>query len=289
MFKKISLYFLILSCCFVTLQGCGDSKDDELQSALDKNKELEAELLKLAREAEQRGEAKPPAVSVCDRTKEVQELILLKVKKTDCKAITDRDLLAIKTIKIEKWLSTLKATDFSGLNNLIVLDIRLSGEVISLPAGLFSSTPDLEILFLDSKGDSVNIPSGLLSGLSSLEIINFEFSRNTNIPEDFLSGLISLKELNLDLGTRQTLPSGLLSGLTSLEVCNLDWTWLDDISVDFFSGLVNLHKITLYSKNYPPGLFSNLPALKNLDIFHETSEEEEQRIKAEVGEGVRVH
>ena len=136
--------------------------------------------------------------------------------------------------------------------------------------------------------ERVNLPSGLLSGLSSLEVIKFDVSTR-DIPADLFSGLASLRELTLDLGIRETLPSGLLSGLSSLEVCNID-TYLDDISVDFFSGdFNNLREITLLSKNYPEGLFSNLPALKSLDIHYKTSKEEKQRIQAEAGEGVRLH
>ena len=293
MLKKTSSYIFIISCFFII--GCSGSKgnsskdtseNEELQAAIKKNEELEAERLQSAQEAEKAGTAKPPAVSVCDRTEEMQKIILFKVKKEDCNAVTDQDLLAIRTIKSEEKLSSLKATDFSGLSSLVVLDIKVRSNVNNLSADLFSELTSLEILFLYSFG-TVNLPSGLLSGLSSLEVINFEFSTK-DIPADLFFGLTFLRELTLDLGIRETLPSDLLSGLFSLEVCDLD-TYLDDISVDFLSGLVNLRDITLYSKNYPEGLFSNLPALKSLDIYYETSKEEKQRIQAEVGEGVRLH
>ena len=284
MLKKTSLYFLIILFCFVNLYGCGGSKDDELQAALDKNKELEAQLLKKAQEAEATGKAKPPAVSVCNRTPEMQEIILFKVKKTDCKAVTDQDLLAIKTIKSGKRLSALRAEDFSGLSSLVVLDIDFTR--LNLSAGLFSHLISLEILILD--GFSAVLTSGLLSGLSSLEIIDFDFD-TADIPEDLFSGFISLRRLTLDFGNRPTVPGRLLSGLSSLEVFDFSWTILDNVPVELFSGLVNLREIDLYSKNYPEGLFSNLPALKSLDLYHETSETEKQRIQAEVGAGVRIH
>ena len=293
MLKKTSSYIFIISCFFII--GCSGSKgnsskdtseNEELQAAIKKNEELEAQLLKLAQEAEKKGTAKPPAVSVCDRTEKIQEIILFKVKKTDCSAVTDQDLLAIRTIKSEERLSSLVATDFSGLSSLVVLDIKVGFNASNLSADLFSEITSLEILFLYS-ASTVNLPSGLLSGLSSLEVINFNFSTR-DIPVDLFSGLTVLKELTLDFGIRQTLPSGLLSGLSSLEVCDLD-TYLDDIPADFFSGdFNNLREITLRSKNYPEGLFSNLPTLKSLDIYYETSKEEKQRIQAEVGEGVRV-
>ncbi len=295
MLKKTGLYFLVVSCAFITLSGCSGSKgngskdtdkNEELQAAIKKNKELEAQLLKAAQEAEKKGTAKPPVVSVCDREEGIQKIILFKVKKEDCNTVTDQDLLAIRTIKSEEKLGFLRATDFSGLSSLVVLDIKLRLSVNNLPANLFSELTSLEMLFLYNFG-TVNLPSGLLSGLSSLEVINFEFSTE-DIPTDLLSGLVNLRELTLDFDMRKTLPSGLLSGLTSLEVCDLD-TYLDDISVDFLSGLVNLRELTLYSKNYPVGLFSNLPVLKSLKIYYETSEEETQRIQAEVGEAVWVH
>ena len=141
MLKKTSSYIFIISCFFII--GCSGSKgnsskdtseNEELQAAIKKNEELEAQLLKLAQEAEKKGTAKPPAVSVCDRTEKIQEIILFKVKKTDCSAVTDQDLLAIRTIKSEERLSSLVATDFSGLSSLVVLDIKVGFNASNLSA-----------------------------------------------------------------------------------------------------------------------------------------------------------
>ena len=234
----MSLYFLIMTCCFFT--GCGDgSKDKRIE-------ELEAQLLKQAQEAEAAGKAKPPAVSVCDRTKEVQDLILLKVKKTDCKAVTDQELSSITTIVLEEPV-TLKVNDFSGFTSLGVIMVNLG------------------------------------------ELDDSDRVQNTVLPADVFFGLTSLELLVLS-GEVEALPSGLLSGLTSLERVVLDF-YLDDVPADLFSGLTRLQRIVIKSRNYPAGLFSNLPALKDIDIYYGAAfpEAEKQRIQAEVGEGVRIH
>ena len=243
MFKKTGLCFLIISCVFIALSGCGDSKDKdkELEAAIKANKELEAELLALARKAEEEGKAKSPAVSVCDRTTAIQEIILLKVKKTDCKTVTDKDLAAIKVVMgLEASLPALKAGDFSGLTSLGALLLGFDNSVNSLSEGLFSDLTSLGMLIC--YGDNISF-----------------------------------------------LPPNLLSGLSSLEVVNLDFRKLNKLSVDFFSGLTNLQVIVLEDniRNYPEGLFSNLPSLKGLEIGFLLSEEK-QRIQAEVGSDVKI-
>lgn len=253
MLKKTSLYFFVILLSFVTLYGCGDSKDDKLQAAIDKNKELEAELLKKAQE----GKAKPPAVSVCGRTKGMQAIILYKVKKTDCKAVTDQDLLSIKTITRDYFevggvvdLSSLKANDFPGMK-----------------ANDFSGLTLLSVLMLPIDRSVDSVPVGMLSGLASLEILVMHGSSNIKV-----------------------VPPDLLSGSPSLEIVEFDSFLLDDVPVNLFSGLTKVRKIRIYSQNYPKGLFSNFPSLEELDLaLRNISEEAKQRIQAEVGESVRVY
>ncbi len=249
MLKKMSLCFLMISCCFFI--GCDDGSKDK------KIEELEAELLRLAQEAEKRGEAKPPAVSVCNRTKGMQAIILYKVKKTDCKAVTDQDLLSIKTIIRDYFevggvadLSSMKANDFPGMQ-----------------ANDFSGLTLLSVLVLPVDTSVDSLPVGMLSGLASLEIL-------------VMHGSSSIKAV----------PPNLLSGSPSLEIVEFSSFLLDDVPVNLFSGLTKVRKIKIYSQNYPKGLFSNLPSLEELDLeLWNMSEEEKQRIQAEVGEGVRVY
>ena len=210
MLKKMSLYFLMMSCCFFS--GCGDGSKDK------KIEELEAELLKLAQEAEAAGKAKPPAISVCDRTKEIQDLILLKVKKTDCKAVTDQELSSITTVVLEEPV-TLKVNDFSGFTSLGILMViklgtlddsgRLQNTVLS--ADLLSDLTSLEMLFLAGKVEA--LPSGLLSGLTSLERVSLDFYLD-DVPADLFSGLVNLREIEL---YSKNYPEGLFSNLPALR------------------------------------------------------------------------
>ena len=223
MFKKISLCFLIVSFVFVALSGCGDSKDKNkaLEAALEKNKELEAELLALAKKAEEEGKAKPPAVSVCDRTQVIQEMILSKVQKTDCKAVTDKDLAAIKTFGRygKEDFPVLKAGDFSGLTSLGILVIEFDILVNSMPADLFSGLASLEELYVD--GTSIDfVPPNLLSGLSALEKIKLDFNL-TELPTNFFSGLTRLQEMVL-YDPIESYPVGLFSNLPALKVLDIN-------------------------------------------------------------------
>ena len=223
MFKKAILYFLIISCSFVTLYGCNDtekgSKDtagsEKLEAAIKKNKELEEKLLKLAQEAEKKGITKPPTVSVCDRTIEIQEIILLKVKKTDCKDVTDRDLSAIKTL-ILRDMPALEATDFSGFTGLVTLDLDFEYFVKSVPDDLLSHLVSLEVLTLSSYKFTLNP----LSELSSLEIIIFyRFPKDP--PVDLFSDLTNLREISIHDLASKTFPEGLFSNIPSLERVDL--------------------------------------------------------------------
>ena len=219
---------MVVSCVFITLSGCGDSKDKdkELQAAIEKNKELEEKLLASAKKAEEEGTAKPPAVSVCDRTKKIQDIILVKVKKTDCKTVTDKDLAAIKTFirYREREYPVLKIGDFSGFTSLGVLVIEFDSSVNSMPADLFSGLTSLEELYLDGYGISSVLPT-LLSGLSALERIELDF-KLTELPVGFFSGLTSLREIHLT-DSIESYPEGLFSNLLALKVLNINLSAID--------------------------------------------------------------
>ena len=222
MLKKTSLYFLII-CSFVALCGCSDSKDKdkELEAAIEKNKELEEKLLASAKKAEEEGTAKPPAISVCDRTKEIQDIILVKVKKTDCKTVTDKDLAAIKTFVGygKQDFPVLKTGDFSGLTFLGIIVIEFDNSVNSMPADLFSGLASLEELYVD--GTSIDsVPPNLLSGLSALEKIELDFDL-TELPVGFFSGLVSLLEIHLN-DPIESYPEGLFSNLPALKVLDIN-------------------------------------------------------------------
>ncbi|MDE0119372.1 MAG: hypothetical protein OXM55_05130 [Bdellovibrionales bacterium] len=201
MLKKIGLYFL-MSYSFFILSGCDDSKDKELKAALEKNKELEEELLALARTEEEEGKANPPAVSVCDRTKELQDIILFKVKKTDCKAVTDKDLAAIKTIMEyhyvnKRSLPILKKGDFSGFTSLVSLYIDFNPSVKTVSAD-FLQTSDLSSLKEIWLIGGVNsVSPNLLSSLSSLESVQLDFYNVIRLPSGLLSGLTNLQSISI--------------------------------------------------------------------------------------------
>ena len=88
----------------------------------------------------------PRTVDVCDRTPQVRDAILEAVGADDCAAV-DADAMAdVESLRIE-GLTSLRAGDFDGLDNLRTLD--LSGNALTtLPAGVFDGLTSLETLDL---------------------------------------------------------------------------------------------------------------------------------------------
>ncbi len=86
--------------------------------------------------------------SICERTEEVKQAILNKLKKTDCKTVTEQDLQAIFYLNLKSaGITKLKAGDFDNLISLKWLFLS-SNALTSLPARIFSDLTSLKYVSL---------------------------------------------------------------------------------------------------------------------------------------------
>ena len=271
-FQRLIFVFVLFSAFLIT--GCDkDSAEDaERAKALEEAEKGVSEETK-AREGENlaRLEQEPPPtlpqpMPICDRTAEVQRVILNKLNRIDCSEVTDKKLGTILIFHLNgTGLTEFQRNDFSGLTSLQELDLGIN-ELTSLSLELFSGLSSLQELDL-SFNDLTSLPSGLFSGLTSLQELNLYGNELTTLPPGLFSGLSSLQELDLGINDLTSLPSGLFSGLTSLQELDLGYNELTTL---------------------PPGLFSGLTALEEVTLrYNELTSEEKARLRQEL-EAMRV-
>ena len=230
---------------------------------------------------------------VCDRTEQVRGGIVSSIGGVgDCADVTGDDLseveflglgfAGIATLKagdfsgfdnlqvlnlFDNQLSTLPATVFSGLGNLRQLTLR-GNQLSTLPATVFSGLDNLGWLRLGDNRLTI-LPSGVFSSLSTLTILVLGENQLSTLPADVFSGLGSLEWLFLNSNQLSTLPSGIFSGLGKLEWLNLHNNALTTLPSDVFSGLGNLETLNLHNNaltTLPSGVLSDLGNLRFLGL-----------------------
>ena len=237
--------------------------------------------------------AQAQVVNICDRTAQVETAILAKLSHNDCSAVTSAELAGIGgTLWLSsKGITSLQASDFSGLSSLIQLYLSSNG-LTSLPEGVFSGLSALKILsvsgnrlaslsagvfsglsnlsYLYLNGNYLaSLPDGVFSGLSSLEELRLNNNALTSLPEGVFSGLSSLEELRLNNNALTSLPAGVFSGLSSLVRLSLDGNALTSLPEGVFSGLSSLEELRLNNNaltSLPEGVFSGLSSLYRLNL-----------------------
>ena len=122
-------------------------------------------------------------ISICDRSQEVQQLIMTLTNNTDCSQLTIQSLESIQEFNLSnKNISILKPDDFQYMSSLKKLDLS-NNDVRNLPEMIFHPLTSLkeldinnnQIRYLDwLRPISKNTSSGftVLSPLSSLKILN---------------------------------------------------------------------------------------------------------------------
>ena len=201
-----------------------------------------------------------PVTPVCDRTRIIQQAILKKSGKTNCKNVTVEDLQAIVALILGSShpmstypaIFSLKSGDFSGLTSLKILNLA-GNELRTLPPGIFNGLISLEVLSLEDN--------------SSLK----------NLTPEIFNGLVSLKELHLGGCCVESLPPNVFSTLAVLEYLNLGQmhSGCDPsssslyLSAEMFDKLNSLKTLILQDDFtiIPNGIFKNLSALKRLTII----------------------
>ena len=140
--------------------------------------------------------------SICDRSIQVQKVLLAKAEKENCEKIRDHDLRAVVKLDLSgQNITQLKANDFSNLTSLQKLWLS-NNELKSLPEGVFSGLTSLQELYLGNN-DLESLPEGLFSGLTSLQELYLGNNELKSLPEGIFSRLTSLKRLDLDASFRQ--------------------------------------------------------------------------------------
>ncbi len=186
MLKKY--FFLLIVLCLFILSSCDDKKDNPVSAEEKANElkpekkslseaqakedqlradaEAKAKLDQLGAEAEAtldqlrkldqlragvtkvKEENRSLVLPICERTEQVKQAILDKLKKTDCNTVTEQELQAIVSLDLErKGITKLKAGDFDNLISLQLLFLSTNG-LLSLPPSIFIDLISLKYVSL---------------------------------------------------------------------------------------------------------------------------------------------
>ena len=234
-----------------------------------------------------------PAFPVCDRTAQVRDEIVQQTGRSDCAAVTDRDLsevtdlhlgfMGIETLKVKDFdglsalttlvldgnpLSELPDSVFFGLESLNTLGMGYS-ELTELPAGVFDGLVDLRYLDFYYNQSIEELPAGVFSDLSNLISLNLDGNALTTLPMGVFDGLVRLEELWMRQNKLEHLPFGLFSNMDRLRQIRLQGNQISELPMGLFEGLSNLREISLGNNNLttlPDGAFRGLERLSALDL-----------------------
>ena len=191
-------------------------------------------------------------VSVCNRTEEVQQVIMSIFSSTDCSKLTVQQLASIQELNLyKKGISSLKPDDFQYMLSL---------------KKLFLTDNDLQIL-----------PNQLLRHMPNLEVLSMSFNEIETLPQDQMFQHMSrLEVLALSGNLLEVLHENTFSGLSSLRKLYLTDNELQDMHELTFQHLASLEELYL-NRNHindltflkpadHAGLGLILPSLKVLDL-----------------------
>ncbi len=233
------------------------------------------------------------AQGICDRTREVRDMLMNVTGVRPCEEVTARHLSVVRTLSISvSGRLSLQAHDFEGLTGLKTL--ACGGSSVSVPQGVLDGLAGLESLYLNFGNVEIghwpegifqglgklkrlvlslrhpgSLPAGVFDGLGSLEHLDLNFNHPASLPAGVFDGLGGLKHLDLSYNYLTGIPVGIFRGLGSLVTLNLSSNQLTYLSEGTFDGLVSLEDLNL-STNSLTGLsakvFDGLSSLKGLDM-----------------------
>ena len=240
-------------------------------------------------------------VGICDRTLEVQDVILVEIYGTplrdECDAVTSAQLADIPGSLIVREYSSASIVpgDFEGLTMLTELRITDSPLLTDVPANAFSafsSSSSLRQLHLDRNGIErvhedafdglsdvthiflnhntiASLDEGTFDGLSALEHLILKNNRLESLPEGLFDGLTNL--INLPLGSNhiKVLEDGIFEDLGELTGLHLQYNRLSELGDDTFDGLDSLDEINLsYNMitSIHPDTFNGLDSLRQINL-----------------------
>ena len=200
------------------------------------------------------------ATNLCGRTPQIRDAIIAAVSgKTTCQPITNTDLAGITSLTVtnQSSLTTLKAGDFAGLNNLEKLDLN-SNRLSSLPAGIFDNLTSLEYLDLSYNYNLSSLPDGIFNNLTSLKRLFLSYNKLSSLPADVFDNLTSVQRLYLIANELSSLPAGVFDDLTSVKWLRMSDNKLSSLPAGVFDNLTSLKWLDLFNNKLttlPPGIF----------------------------------
>lgn len=198
-------------------------------------------------------------LAVCDRTPQIRDAILKKVRTEECSIVTIEDLKIIVNLDLKsKGIKELKPGDFSGLSSLSWLSLG-DNKIRNLHPNQFADLVSLKWFYLyDNEIQSLS-------------------------PNQFAS-LTVLEDLYIYGNQIKSLSPNQFAGLTALRILYLHDNKIRNLSPNQFVDLTNLHTLWLSGNNLsgglPTGVFSPLVSLKELFLtYMNLTEVEKDRIK----------
>ena len=150
---------------------------------------------------------------VCDRTKQVREVILKNVGKTECSEVTVEDLKSITDLDLShRNIRNLKAHDFAGLTQLQNLYLN-NNKLRKLALQPFAGLTQLQYLYLNNN-KLWKLPPQPFANLTQLGWLNLNHNELRKFPPGMFDGLKNLWWLNLNHNKFRKLPSQLFADLT---------------------------------------------------------------------------
>ena len=209
-------------------------------------------------------------VNICDRTPEVEAVILAEVTGATCSTITDAQLAAIvRSLLIEGYSSpTLLSSDFAGLTGVNFLTISASPDLETVPANAFSEMPHLRDLYLTDNAINTLHPNAF-GDLSELEALNLTYNHIKILEEGVFSGLSSLTSLVLQNNALAEVNPGVFDALTSLTYLALQSNNIADLDAGTFNKLTGLTSLILSENELSSvhaDLFDGLTSLQYLSL-----------------------
>ena len=209
------------------------------------------------------------AQGICDRTPEVQNVLMNVTGVRPCGEVTARHLSVVRTLSIyisHSGLLRLQAHDFKGLIGLKSLSFA-SGS-LSLEEKIFDELRKLETLNLS--GNSIRrLPTGAFDGLDGLKRLDLSYNYLTGLPVGVFDGLGGLEHLDLSRNNLTGLPAGIFRSLGNLVTLSLSLNPLTHLSEGMFDGLISLEDLNLSSTSLTglsARVFDGLSSLKGLGL-----------------------
>ena len=208
--------------------------------------------------------AQAQTVDICDRTAQVRDAILERLKADDCAVVDSVGMANIESISLGR-VTTLQRQDFSGLAGLQALFLN-ANQLTALPVGVFDGLTSLQELRLDGN-QLATLPAGVFDGLTLLFRLELDSNPLTTLPAGVFNDLMDLKFLDLSDNQLRRLPAGAFDGLNSLQGLYMGGNQLTALPVGVFEGLTRLREMSLNDNRLatlPAGVFDGLHSLEVL-------------------------